>query len=449
MQAWVTTPPPAANRTDPLRSGERVLGPDHVFVALALTELGGVFLSQGAPEEALPVLQRALAIREKRQGRNHRDVARTLTDLAATYLRMDERALAQELAARAVAIWEQTPSSDPDFAATLDLYGKLQVARSDARAARTYLERALAIQTRVLGPAHPTHADTQASLAVALAMLGESDAAIQNAKAAEDTGREHLRLMTRSLPERQSLNYATSRPKALDLMLSLVTTPSSASTAFDALISSRALVLDEMMSRAHPAPSASAELPELRASLVSAQNRLAALVVRGPEAQAPDRYAIQIEEARRTKEQAERALAQRSAKFSAELWNERASLSDIRRAMPPRSALVSYVRYTHTVFARGSATSRPSYLAFIVRPEGQPVVVQLGDAGSIDALVVQWRSEVSAAPVKLDRTKPPSDALRMSGAALRAAIWHSALSTSRGQSNCVHRSGRRIELGVF
>ncbi len=58
---------------------------------------------------------------------------------------------------------------------------------------------------------------------------------------------------------------------------------------------------------------------ELRASLVSAQNRLAALVVRGPEAQAPDRYAIQIEEARRTKEQAERALAQRSAKFSAEL----------------------------------------------------------------------------------------------------------------------------------
>ena len=45
---------------------------------------------------------------------------------------------------------------------------------------------------------------------------------------AEDASREHLRLMLRYLPERQSLSYAATRPKSLDLMLSLIDSRSNA-----------------------------------------------------------------------------------------------------------------------------------------------------------------------------------------------------------------------------
>ncbi len=68
---------------------------------------------------------------------------------------------------------------------------------------------------------NPEYADAQAGLALALANLGERGSALRNAASAEATGRAHLRTMLRSLPERQSLNYAAVRPKALDLILSL------------------------------------------------------------------------------------------------------------------------------------------------------------------------------------------------------------------------------------
>ena len=80
------------------------------------------------------------------------------------------------------------------------------------------------------------------------------------------------------------------------------------------------LVLDEMVARVHPVVSASAEdVSDLRAQLSSAQQRLASLVVRGPEDQAVERYSKLLDEARTAKEETERVLAARSARFRAEL----------------------------------------------------------------------------------------------------------------------------------
>ena len=77
----------------------------------------------------------------------------------------------------------------------------------------------------------------KSDLRSSVARLGHVASAVQIARAGEDTGREHLRLMVRSLPERESLNYAVSRPKALDLILSLVrTVPGTTATALDAVI---------------------------------------------------------------------------------------------------------------------------------------------------------------------------------------------------------------------
>ncbi len=398
---------------------ERVFGRDHPFVAVALTELAQTYREGGELTEGLGLLERALAIRETSLGTDHPDVARTLADIALTESRMGRDVRAQALAARALAIWDKTDATDsPDHATVLNLYAELQATRGDTASARRYYERAAAMRARALGTSHPLFAETQAGLALALAKLGNRPAALDAARQAEDSGREHMRLMSRYLPERQSLDYAASRPRALDLLLSLVDTPGGVASALDAVVRSRALVLDEMAGRQRVAK-ASQEGGALWNELVSARQRYANLVVRGPGGQASARYTDVLDDARRQREAAERALAELSVSFRDELANAQAGLTELRRALPPGSALVSFVRYENKL-----QRNAPSYLAFVLDQRGDASAVPLGPAESIDRLIARWRADVAAEALRSERS--PSAAARSprdSGTRLRRAIW--------------------------
>ena len=242
-----------------------------------------------------------------------------------------------------------------------------------------YYDRALAIQEKDLGRQHPAFAETQIRLAAVQGALGNRDAAIDAAVEADTTGREHLRLMLRNLPERQSLTYAATRPKGLDLAMSLAGTDSGAvGRMFDALVRSRALVLDEMAARHRLRMDASGEVAPLWLALTSARQRLANLVVRGPTDQRPEQYLHLVEDARREKERAETALAERSAAFRNELSREEVGLDAVRRALPLGSALVAFVRYHRTVIGDTTTTAAPhgrrirvvpSYMAFVAHSE--------------------------------------------------------------------------------
>src|SRR5262249_7286797 len=150
---------------------------------------------------------------------------------------------------------------------------------------------------------------------------------------AEATGRTHLRLMLRSLPERQSLNYAAVRPRGLDLILSLTSSASDAAVpAIDSLIRSRALVLDEMAARQRSRTGS--ETAALRLAFAAAQQRLANLTVRGPDQLSPVQYAALLEDARRDAEQAEQALAEKSSEFRAERDKAQLGLDEVKASLP-------------------------------------------------------------------------------------------------------------------
>jgi CHAT domain-containing protein/tetratricopeptide (TPR) repeat protein len=422
---------------------QRVLGPDHPYVAIALSALGRRLADQGAHAEAQRFLERALKIRERSLGADHRDVARNLADLAMTLERQGQVSRAQTLSARAVSIIERSDALDiPSSAGILALHADLQARQGHFDSARQYYERALAIRARVLGQSHPDYAVTQMALASTLARAGESSAALNAALQAEETGRQHLRLTVRYLSERQSLGYAGSRPKGLDLAMSLLAAdPDVISRVFDGLIKSRSLVLDEMAARRHVRSEESRpEVASLWTALASTRQRLANLVVRGPGAGRPEQYTALIEDARREKELAERALADKSAVFRDEIARGEIGLDDVRRALPTGSALVAFARYDRTpIFGAGAASSPatstsaasavraraaiPSYIAFIVR-EGQSdiALVRIGSASSIDGLVSRWHAEI----MNIVGAGSPSEAentYRVAGAALRRRIW--------------------------
>ncbi len=406
----------------------RIGGPNHPYVAIALTELATVYLEQGLPARALPLLERALAIREKALGPDHRDVARTLVDLATTLMEVNRPARAQELATRALRISERLDAPDaPEYATILALYARLQSNRGDSAAARDYYERALAIRANVFGPSHPLYAEAQSGLAFALAAVGDRGAAVRMASIVEATGRDHLRLMLRSLPERQALNYAAARPRGLDLILSLSgSLPEAVPMALDGLIRSRALVLDEIAARQSGRRVAN-EGTDPRGALTSAQQRLANLMVRGPGPMSPAQYKAVMEAARRESELAEQALARRNDEFRAERHRGEIGLEEVTAVLPADGALVSFARYQRTAFAAAPAPVRtiPSYVALVLRRDQPAAVVPLGSAQSIDRQVSQWRSDISAEAVPSAQAPPgrPVHSSRGSGDVLRRRVW--------------------------
>jgi len=417
---------------------ERALGPDHSFVAQALAAQAVVIREQGNLEEALALQDRALAIRERNLGPLHRTVARTLSATALTYRRLGRLAEARRYSDRALRIWVHAGSPDANEHATaLALSGDISLDRGDVSAARRAYERAVAIEERVFGRAHPEFAQARMGLARTQARAGDGVQALEGARDAEAIGREHLRLMLRSLPEREALNYAAVRPRGLDLLLSLVgLEPDAAASGLDALIRSRALVLDEVAARRRDAATATgAGNAALVSSLTAAQQRLANLVVRGAGSMSPARYAQMLEAARNESELAERRLAEASAVFRSERSQAKWGLESVTTSLSPETALVSFVRYqqlrirgrpqSHPSSRSGPpADETPSYLAFVLRAGRKPEAVKLGAAQAIDGLVAKWRGDIAVEALGARTASGvPRASSRGSGAALRAKVW--------------------------
>ena len=412
----------------------RVGGANHPFVATALTELATVYRAQGLPNQAIPLLERALTIREKALGPNHTDVARTLADLSAMLTQAGRPARAQQLASRALRICDRLDTSDePECATVSALYAEIQQRRGDYAAAKEHYERAFQTRLKVFGISHPLTAEAEEGLAVTFAGLGEGASAIESALEAEAAARQHLRLTLRNLPERQSLTYAATRPKGLDLAMSLSGTDAQATArVFDAVVRGRALVLDEMAARNQTRSNTSGDLAPLWAALTSARQRLANLVVRGPSDQRLEQYLKLVDDARREKERAETALADRSATFRNELSREEIGVDAVRRALPLGSALVAFVRYDRTIVAdtrtaSGTPGKRlrmvPSYMAFVAHSERPDVsMVPLGAAASLDPLVARWHAETTGI-IQASSSTSAESSYRIAGAELRRRVW--------------------------
>ena len=116
----------------------------------------------------------------------------------------------------------------------------------------------------------------------------------------------------------------------------------------------------------------------------------------------------------KTKEAAETALAERSAAFDADLARRDIGLDAVVAALPPRTAVVSFVRYDRTAPApsarpapqqpllgtRGLRRRRPP------RSEADPVLVHAGDAATVEALVTRWRRAVVHDSTRRRRSHP-------------------------------------------
>jgi CHAT domain-containing protein len=408
--------------------------PDGLDTASALNSMGDLLLDEGNFASAADYHQRALKIAEKLTPGSPL-VSDSLLGLAKVARAQSNGGLAMEYDLRSLKIGQNACPKSFCVVDILNHLGELAYEQGDLAASESYLRQAVDIREKSLGPAHPDLARSLNDLALTEATLGRRSEALALALRAESIGAAHLRVSVRTLSERQALAYETIRASGLDLALTLAAGPANTSSArsevFDAVVRSRALVFDELAARHRSAyGSGDAEVTQLASQLSSARTRLATLVFRGAGDMKPEGYRSLLEEASRTKEKAERMLAEKSAAFRQEQARTQLGLKEIAAALPPGSALAAFIRYAKRDLEKPGANKvapepLPSYAAFVLRAGKQePDFVPLGAAREIETLLAAWRSDIARQTEAINVSASTSEAAyRRTGAALRRRIW--------------------------
>ena len=145
---------PLAERALEIR--EKILGPEHVAVAILLNRIGTLNTSLGDIAKAETLFQRALKIFEKQLGGDDLSVAEVLNNLALFYKNRGEFAEAETMYQRVLTIREKALGGDHTLvAAVFNNMGTLYRARGDYAKAERMYERSLEIRERTLGKDHP------------------------------------------------------------------------------------------------------------------------------------------------------------------------------------------------------------------------------------------------------------------------------------------------------
>lgn len=150
---------PLWQRTVEIR--EKVLGPEDIRVAEALSSLGTSYELIGDYASAEPLLQRALKIKEKIHGPEHPAVADQIRELGDLYLAKGDYLRAEEMLEKALGIFERTGKTENiNVAALLQRLGDTYYARNEYQQSEACFRRSIGILEKLLGPDHYHLVDT-------------------------------------------------------------------------------------------------------------------------------------------------------------------------------------------------------------------------------------------------------------------------------------------------
>ena len=380
---------------------QRRYGPDHVETTFALDALASCRFNAGDYEGALEIYRRSLEISEATFGVGNPETADTIEQKGRCLVEMGRLEEAAESLRTSLEIREANVSENsPLLCELLHYLAMLNLRMNDPGQALEYARRSQAIIQTTLGEDHPLLAEALVLEAQSLRAEGSSVDVIRISTRAEDISRRHLQSTMGGLSEHHALDYAASRTLGLDLALSSldpVAVGEDVDLVWDAVIRSRAVVLDEFTARnrqrGHLAGTGAASLAD--SSLVL-RERLANLVLRGPGWEEVSTYRRMLDETREDLDQIERRLSVASDFFRETKQSREVGLARVRAALPARTALVSFVRYKKIDPGGLVGQVDFAYKALVLGGPGtEPSAVELGDAVEIDALIEAWRDQVS------------------------------------------------------
>src|SRR6266542_4412051 len=311
----------------------------------------------GKYDEALSLVERALEIRERLLGTEHRDVAAGISNLGTRYQRQGKYAEAEPLYKRALDIREKSLGNDhPGTVIDLNCLSALYMAKGDLAQAVKFQSRANAGSERDL---------------VANLVIGS---------------------------ERQKLAYLAILSDETDRILSLhlryaPNDPAAGALAATMILQRKGRALDATSQNLNALRSRfNAEDQALLDRLTETRSQLARLVLGGPQKMTIEQHRDRIKALEDQADKDEADISRRSDEFRAQSLP--VTLEAVRAAIPPDSALIEFTSYRPFNAKAANvyeAYGQPRYVAYVLRHEGEIEWKELGDAKSIDTAIATLR----------------------------------------------------------
>jgi tetratricopeptide (TPR) repeat protein len=389
-------------------ASEATITPARVFdQALVRFLLGTARLETGRADLALPLFEAAAAGFAEALPAAHPAHAMLATNRGNALLaleRLDESAQAYR---EALSRYPAEAGAERLFPrsglATLALWrGEAALAAGEFAAVQAGIESALGAQSAAAQFVRAGHA-------AALWGAGELEQAYALADASEQARRALLAGVAPAFAERQALALKSVLQPGYEWLVAMAAsapTPARVGSAWQALIAARGEVATQTALRRIEARAA--DDPALRQAwqewLHSNESLADALIARLQSPDAPDPEAL-----RRLAEQAERALAREVGALALAREEGGTQLRELQRALPPDSALVVHIRLRQgrpEAFDRRREPERfARRAAFVLLPEGEPSLLDLGPAAPIDAAAEAWAAALRDPALPLARVQ--------------------------------------------
>jgi len=406
---------------------EGLYGADHPAIAQSLGNLASVLVESHRYAEAVPLLERAIAIKEGVYGPSSIEVAGTLGNHGRACRGTGDLDRAESSLEEAVDILsEKLGPVHPTLAGQLVNLALVEHDKRDFESAREDLLRAIEIRRSAGGETHYLIGRAYFNLARVEADAGNPDAAMEAALRAVTLGREQIQITARGLSEDEAIGFDQYTRNRLDLLLAFAKRwPRFTATAWDALIRSRGLVLNELVVRQRAARSDDPRVAALHDELTAAAERLARLSLRGAGDMTPQSYQKRLTDALSEVGRLERSLGRESAEFGRDQLRSRIGFQEVADAVPPGAALVGF--FCRSIFSDPVGTRIPNtwdYVAAVLAPgSSAPRFVVLGPAQEIESLITQWRRAAVEPGIAVDDAAAGEMAYRRAGEALRRRLW--------------------------
>jgi len=373
-------------------------GNNHFDVALSCTNLGFLYFRQKKYELAKPLFENALSISESSKGADPSDIVNCQENLARLYARQRNYNEADSLFACAISGYQNIFGNDyHEVGKLLQYRAEMYTDLMKLTEAESLYAEALEILKKSLTPSHHFVGDCLIWYSRLHRLNKNFDAALKMAWEAYKNCRRNYLQNYMVLPENDALAYFHYLQASSNNFLSCYFDSPSAGKLFcnnaaEMVFSCKGQVSDCILERQKSLISEKDSTALLLAdSLKTLKYRLSRLFVDGPK---EDDIVFQkkSDSLQMIANLLEGRLARLSISFRKHQEDQNIDVRRLRRLLPENTILVEYIMYNYLHSKSDSLI--PRYLAIVLSSENDPIIINLGNACTIDSLIAGYRGHM-------------------------------------------------------
>jgi CHAT domain-containing protein/tetratricopeptide (TPR) repeat protein len=429
-------------------------------IAEALNNLGELYSLLQRYSDAEGCYKEAIGFRETYYGVDYPDLYHHLRGLGRIYIAQGRYADADTVLFRCLRICKKSLGSDHVHTALTEqtLGDYYRAVGQYGSAERSYLN-ALEVEKKRLGSSHWETGETLYRLGLLYESMWKHSKALSCFRDLMQGRHRFIADVFSYASEEQRLRYIDQYPVLLDPIFSFALRDSSSDSrklALEMLVSGKAVVTDAVVAdRRIMCCSDTGEARAQRDTLSRICDEISRLTVIGPAGLALEKHQRMLDSLLKAKDSVEEKISTYCSRFAVDRRVQRSGLSEIADRIPRDAVLWEYGVYRPYDFATvGNDTERkgkPRYLVFALDSDGHVDLRDLGDAETIDSLVLMSRDIIdeSGSAIDVASRRLSEQSLSRVTSELYRLVSKPLESTLRGKANIIVSPDGQLNLIPF